>query len=80
MKECMKQRPNPTAKFNFAWALIRSKDVCHARIEFLVQESLQTVFMLSQTTSIDSFPLPSPCFLWFYRLFNSSEQTLRRVS
>ncbi len=27
MKECMKSRPNPTAKFNYAWALIRSKDV-----------------------------------------------------
>jgi hypothetical protein len=27
MKECMKARPNPTAKFNYAWALIRSKDV-----------------------------------------------------
>lgn len=30
MKECMKQRPNPTAKFNYAWALIRSKDVCRS--------------------------------------------------
>lgn len=28
MKECMKSRPNPTAKFNYAWALIRSKEVC----------------------------------------------------
>lgn len=27
MKECMKARPNPTAKFNYAWALIRSKEV-----------------------------------------------------
>lgn len=27
MKECMKSRPNPTAKFNYAWALIRSKEV-----------------------------------------------------
>lgn len=27
MKECMKARPNPTAKFNYAWALIRSKVV-----------------------------------------------------
>lgn len=27
MKECMKARPNPTAKFNYAWALIRSRDV-----------------------------------------------------
>ncbi|PXF40315.1 Mitochondrial fission 1 protein [Gracilariopsis chorda] len=26
MKECMKSRPNPTAKFNYAWALIRSKE------------------------------------------------------
>lgn len=25
-KECMKSRPNPTAKFNYAWALIRSKE------------------------------------------------------
>jgi hypothetical protein len=30
MKECMKARPNPTAKFNYAWALIRSKDVRRA--------------------------------------------------
>lgn len=26
MKECMKARPNPTAKFNYAWALIRSRE------------------------------------------------------
>lgn len=30
MKECMKARPNPTAKFNYAWALIRSKEVSGA--------------------------------------------------
>ncbi|CAN8076187.1 unnamed protein product [Agarophyton chilense] len=40
MKECMKSRPNPTAKFNYAWALIRSKERANIRKGVIMMQGL----------------------------------------
>ena len=50
MKECMKSRPNPTAKFNYAWALIRSKEVSNSWL------FRQFVYASSRVRFIDSTP------------------------
>ncbi|KAI0561476.1 Mitochondria fission 1 protein [Gracilaria domingensis] len=40
MKECMKSRPNPTAKFNYAWALIRSKERANIKKGVIMMQGL----------------------------------------
>eukprot|EP00177_Eucheuma_denticulatum_P001517 GFKZ01002721.1.p1 GENE.GFKZ01002721.1~~GFKZ01002721.1.p1 ORF type:complete len:195 (+),score=23.33 GFKZ01002721.1:147-731(+) len=40
MKECMKSRPDPTAKFNYAWALIRSKERSNIKKGVIMMQGL----------------------------------------
>ncbi|CDF37738.1 unnamed protein product [Chondrus crispus] len=40
MKECMKTRPDPTAKFNYAWALIRSRERANIKKGVIMMQGL----------------------------------------